>query len=229
MNIVVINGTEVKGCTYHIKEFFLSELKDDNKIEEFYLPRDMPHFCKGCKVCFFEDENLCPHASDTMPIWNSILSADLLVFATPVYALRIPGQLKALLDHFSCHWMVHRPNRAMFSKRAVILTNSIGAPNKAAQKDIITSLTWMGVSDIKSLGCGLMEGVIWHELSEERRGKIEKKTIKMARKYTEPKQGKKGIKVKVLFQMCKAMRRGIIKKEDNPSADDLHWIKNGWL
>jgi len=178
LNIVVINGTEVKGCTYHIKEFFLSELKDNNKIEEFYLPRDMPHFCKGCKVCFFEDENLCPHASDTMPIWNSILSADLLVFATPVYALRIPGQLKALLDHFSCHWMVHRPNRAMFSKRAVILTNSIGAPNKAAQKDIITSLTWMGVSDIKSLGCGLMEGVIWHELSENGAGKSKRKLSK---------------------------------------------------
>ena len=26
MNIVVINGTMVKGCTYNIKEIFLSEL-----------------------------------------------------------------------------------------------------------------------------------------------------------------------------------------------------------
>ncbi len=161
MNIVVINGTEVKGCTYRIKELFLSVLRDNNQLEEFYLPGDMPHFCEGCKVCFYKDENLCPHASYVRPIWNSILAADLLVFATPVYSMRIPGQLKALLDHFSCHWLVHRPDKAMFSKRAVILTNSIGAPNRPAQKDIITSLNWLGVSDVQCLGFGLMEGVIW--------------------------------------------------------------------
>ena len=42
MKIVVINGTEYKGCTYQIKEFFLSVLRDENEIAEFYLPKDMP-------------------------------------------------------------------------------------------------------------------------------------------------------------------------------------------
>lgn len=42
-----------------------------------------------------------------MPVWNAVLAADLLVFAYPVYALRVPGQMKSLLDHFACHWMVH--------------------------------------------------------------------------------------------------------------------------
>ncbi len=132
MKIVVINGTEIKGCTYHIKETFLSILKDENDIMEYYLPKDLPHFCTGCKKCFFKDENLCLHASFTMPIWNAILEADLLVFASPVYALRIPAQMKTVLDHFCCHWMVHRPDKKMFTKRAVILTNSIGAPNSPA-------------------------------------------------------------------------------------------------
>lgn len=45
MRIVVINGTEVKGCTFHMKETFMSALKDKNEIIEFYLPRDMPYFC----------------------------------------------------------------------------------------------------------------------------------------------------------------------------------------
>jgi multimeric flavodoxin WrbA len=40
---------------------------------------------------------------------------DLIVFAYPVYALRAPGQVKALLDHFAVHWMVHRPKSEMFS------------------------------------------------------------------------------------------------------------------
>ena len=54
MNIVVINGTEIKGCTYQIKETFLSVLRDGNEIVEYYFPKDMPHFCTGCKTCFFQ-------------------------------------------------------------------------------------------------------------------------------------------------------------------------------
>jgi hypothetical protein len=96
MNIVLINGTEVRGCTYHIKEFFLDELRDGNNLKEFYLPKDCPHFCCGCKTCFFKNENGCPHAEYTVPLWNDIIHADLLVFAYPVYVLRAPGQVKAL-------------------------------------------------------------------------------------------------------------------------------------
>jgi multimeric flavodoxin WrbA len=154
MNIVVINGTEVKGCTYRIKESFLEPLRTAHRIREFYLPKDCPKFCCGCKTCFFKNERLCPHAEYTMPVWDAVLAADLLVFAYPVYVLRAPGQIKALLDHFACHWMVHRPDKKMFTKRAVILTQSIGAPNGSAQKDVATSLSWMGVSDIKKLVLG---------------------------------------------------------------------------
>ena len=38
MKITVINGTEVKGCTYGIKEIFLEDLREGNEIMEFYLP-----------------------------------------------------------------------------------------------------------------------------------------------------------------------------------------------
>lgn len=229
MNIVVINGTEVKGCTYQIKESFLSVLREGNTIKEFYLPRDLPYFCQGCKVCFLEDENLCPHAEYTMPIWKEILAADLLVFATPVYALRAPGQVKTLLDHLCCHWMVHRPDQAMFSKRAVILTNSIGAPNKWAQKDIATSLNWLGVSDVKTLGFGLVEDVFWAALSEGRRDKIQTKTINFAKKYLKPKAGRKGLKIRFYFGVCKMLQKGQLKKSPSPSADTQHWLDNGWL
>ena len=125
MKIVVINGTEIKGCTYQIKEAFLSVLREGNEITEFYLPKDLPHFCNGCKTCFFKDENLCPHEAYTMPIWNAILKADLLVFSAPVYALRVPAQMKALLDHFCCHWMVHRPDKVMFTKQIALVHQTV--------------------------------------------------------------------------------------------------------
>lgn len=230
MNIVVINGTEIKGCTYRMKELFLENLRnDENNIIEFYLPKDMPKFCCGCKTCFNKGEVLCPHSEYTMPIWNKILDADLLVFAYPVYVLRTPGQVKALLDHFGCHWMVHRPDRKMFDKRAVILTQSIGAPNGAAQKDVSTSLTWLGVSDIKRFGFGTMGSVKWDEIEGKRRRKVEDGLKRFSKQYMSLKTVRKSIKVKAIFFIAKALHKDLIKKEDVLSLDSQHWIDNGWI
>jgi multimeric flavodoxin WrbA len=226
---VIITGTEVKGCTYHIKEAFLRGLSDAYEVIEFTLPRDMPYFCCGCKICFNDSERHCPHAESMLPIWNAILEADLIVFAAPVYVMRVPGQVKALLDHLGCHWMVHRPDPAMFYKHAAILTQSIGAPNGGAQKDIATSLSWMGVSSIKRLGFGLMEGVIWNELSKDRRGKILRKTERFAKIFSSIKPARKSLQTRILFYVAKQLHKSLLKKESSPSADNRHWIAQGWL
>lgn len=229
MNIVVFTGTEIKGCTYHIKELFVEPLRKENSIKEFSLPKDFPHFCCGCKNCFFKGEQYCPHAEHSIPIWNAMLEADLLVFAYPVYVLRAPGQVKALLDHFACHWLVHRPDRRMFYKRAVILTQSIGAPNGAAQRDVQTSLIWLGVSNMKKLGFGLMEGVIWEKLSEKKRQLIKNKVQKLAAQYVEPKTVNMGFKTRVFFALCRRIHKMTLKGEEVPSVDNQHWLDNGWL
>ncbi len=229
MKIVVINGTEVRGCTYHIKETFLSIIRENNELVEYYLPRDLNSFCSGCKTCFFKDENKCPHAKEVMPIWESILEADLLVFAYPIYALRAPAAIKSLLDHLCVHWMVHRPMEEMFSKRAVILTQAIGMFYKAGLKDVKTSLSWLGVSDVKSLGVGLLEGVKWNELSFKRQSKIESKIIKLAKKYKKNKKVKKRLIVKIKFYICKKMHQKFANKEETISADNLHYLNKGWI
>lgn len=229
MKIAVINGTEIKGCTYQIKESFLEFLRDDNEIIEFYLPKDLPHFCCGCKNCFLKSEQLCPHAKYVIPIWQAMLDSDLLVFASPVYALRTTAQMKSLLDHLCVHWMVHRPDDRMFDKKAVILTNAIGIFNSGAQKDIATSLMWLGVSNIKKLGIGLLEGIIWNELSDKRRNIIISKTKELAKRYKNDYKIHKGIKVGLLFAITKKMHQIFTKKEEILSADNQYWVDKGWV
>lgn len=229
MKILVINGTEVKGCSYHIKESFLENLRQGNEIVEFYLPKDLPQFCCGCKNCFFKSEELCPHAKYVMPIWNAMLDSDLLVFNSPVYALRATAQMKCLLDHLCVHWMVHRPDKKMFNKKAVILTNAIGIFNGSAQKDIATSLMWLGVSDIKKLGIGLLEGVYWDELSEKRKNIIISKTHNLADRYKNNYEVHKGLKVGFLFFLMRKMHQAIAKNEKVLSADNQHWLGKGWI
>jgi len=232
VKIVIINGTAVKGCTYQLKEIFLSAVKDGNEVTEFTLPKELPEFCCGCKNCFFKGEEACPHAAYTLPIWNAIMQSDIIVFTYPVYALRAPGSIKALLDHFCVHWIVHRPKEEMFSKRVAILTNSIGAPNGSAQKDVATSFSWLGVSDIKKLGFGLMEDVFWDKISEKRRAKMQKKTERFANKCLRP--IKKGsLKVKAFFMISKMMHQSGYKKElaqgKVPLLDNQYWVEKGWI
>ncbi len=87
----------------------------------------------------------------------------------------------------------------------------------------------MGISDISRLGFGLMDGVVWNDLSDKRRNKIISSTINLARKYRTYKTGRKGLKVHMFFVICKMLHKGLLKKEESPSADNQHWINNGWL
>ncbi|HHT25150.1 MAG TPA: NAD(P)H-dependent oxidoreductase [Clostridiaceae bacterium] len=231
MKCVVVNGTEQKGCTYNLKEIFLDELKP-RQLTEFYLPKDAPNYCTGCKLCFVKSETLCPHYQKVEPIWQAMLEADLIIFAYPVYVLRAPGHVKSLLDHLGVHWFAHRPDPRMFNKTAVIITQSIGAPNKEAQKDVKTCLNWLGVSRVKKIGFGMMEGVIWNEISEARRAKFERKIRKFARQFHDLTPANRSLKTKFIFQMCKMMQTLLSKKtpEGQELSPDLqHWIDNGWV
>lgn len=84
MKITAIIGTGVRGCSWHIKEAFLTPLRTaENEITEFTLPNDFAHFCVGCKTCFAHSEEKCPHYADFKPIHQAMLEAALLVSLIP--------------------------------------------------------------------------------------------------------------------------------------------------
>ena len=229
MKITVINGTPVKGVTYLMKEEFLSYLSGGNEVTEFY-PKDIPPFCIGCKNCFIRGEENCPHANQMNPIWSSIMKADLLVFAYPVYVLRAPASIKSLLDHMAVHWTVHRPEEEIFKKTAVIITNSVGAPNGSAQKDVKTSLQWMGLSKIYTCGAGMMGDIFVEKMTPKHRKMLENKMLKLATKVSAVKPRKHmSLKVWLLFTMAKLQHKVVLKSEIEPSLDNAHYIKNGWI
>lgn len=229
MKIAVINGTPLHGVTYHMKELFLSRFKNDHEIVEFY-PKDMPAFCLGCKNCFFHGEAKCPHHPSVDAVWRAMLDADLLVFAYPVYALRAPASIKSPLDHLCVHWMVHRPDPRMFEKTAVIITNSVGAPNGSAQKDVKTSLSWMGVSAIYACGAGMMGDILMDKMSAKHRAMLAKKMNRLADRVSDVKPRKrKSLKVALKFSMCKAQHKMVLKSEAEPSLDNRHYIEHGWI
>lgn len=229
MKIAVINGTSIKGVTYTMKEEFLNSLREGNDITEFY-PEEFPDFCTGCKSCFLLGEEKCSHFLKKAPIWNALLNADILVFAYPVYALRAPASIKSLLDHLCVHWLVHRPEPAFFEKTAVIITNSVGAPNGAAQKDVKTSLNWMGLSRVYTCGAPMMGDILVDTMTKKHRQMLEKKMKRLADKVLNVRAYRHmSFKVRMLFEMAKLQHKMVLKTEETPSLDNAHYIKHGWI
>ena len=231
MKITVINGTEKKGITYRFKEMFLEEFRGSAEITEFYLPRDLPGFCCGCTQCFLKDKALCKDYEYTQKIEKALLEADLLVFTSPSYVMHVTGAMKAMLDHFGYMWMPHRPAREMFGKRAVIITQCLGAGEKSTAKDIKDSLSWWGVTYIKTIGFKLMSDINWDKIPAKKRDAMTaaiKKTAAhfAAIDYSRP--AHTGIAAKAKFYIVRMMQTGL-GKDDPEYTDYKYWKANGWI
>lgn len=226
MNITVIYGTEHKGSTYNITQLLLNRLKNEtSEVTEFFLPRDMPHFCIGCSQCFMNGEEYCPHYEKVNKIKVALEKADLLIFSSPVYVFHTTGQMKTLLDHFGYQWMVHRPNKTMFNKMALVISTAAGAGMKSTNKDIIDSLTFWGVGRIIKYGKGVA-AINWNGVSDKKKIAIYKDLDKISAKIIETsKKVIPSVKVKALFYaMRMAQKKGGFNK-----ADADYWKSQGWL
>lgn len=229
MKIAVINGTPQKGVTFMMKEKFLNHLQKGNEITEFY-PKDYPEFCVGCKKCFLIGEEKCPHFSKKAIVWNTMLEADVIVFAYPIYGLHVPASIKSLLDHLCVHWLIHRPEPKFFEKTAVIITNSVGAPNRSAQKDVKTALNWMGLSEIHTCSMPLMGDIFVDRMSDSHKKIIAEKMRKMAKKVQKHQVSlSMKPKVRILFALAKLQHKMVLKTEEIPGLDNAHYIKYGWI
>ncbi len=231
MKITVINGTEKKGVTYRLKEIFLEQFKGNAEITEFYLPRDCPNFCAGCITCFGKDQNLCKDAKYIQPIEKALHEADLLVFTSPAYVFHTTGAMKAMLDHFGYRWIPHRPAKEMFGKRAVIITQCLGAGGSSTAKDIKDSLSWWGISYIKTVSFRLMSDVKWDKIPEKKRASFTSKLTSTAKKFAAidySKPAHTNLITKAKFYMVRSMQTGLGK--ENPEYTDFkYWKANGWL
>ena len=141
------------------------------------------------------------------------------------------GAMKALLDHFGYRWMPHRPAKEMFGKRALIITQALGAGEGSTAKDIKDSLSWWGISYIKICKFKLMGDVVWDRLPEKKRREMTNGMAKMAKKFASIDYGKKAhtnLITKGKFYIVRSMQTGLGKK--NPEYTDFkYWKANGWL
>jgi len=160
-----------------------------------------------------------------------MLEADLLVFTSPAYVFHATGAMKAMLDHFAYRWMPHRPAKEMFGKRAVIITQCLGAGGKSAAKDIKDSLSWWGISSIRVISFKLLSEVRWDKIPEKKKDMMKEKLINVAKRVKRTdfsKPAKTGLGTRFKFYAVRMLQTGLGK--DNPEYTDYkYWKERGWI
>lgn len=225
MNIVLIHGQSHEQTSCRTARLFAAKLGEQARIAEFFLPKDMPEFCKGCYTCLRQGEEHCPHYKYLKPVTQAIDNADLLVFSTPVYCMRTTGAMKAFLDHYFTRWITHRPKEAMYFKRAVIISSGAGAGMKKAAADIKTSLFNWGISDITVYGLRSMS-TSWEGVDEKVKLKVKQDMAGLAKKLKNTNRPPRvSLRSKFMFMAMRMMQ----KKGAACLEDTAYWAEKGWL
>lgn len=168
-------------------------------------------------------KSCAPHYTKLNPITNSMLEADVIILASPVYVFHSTGAMKAFLDHYGYMWMVHRPDERMFSKQAVCVSTAAGAGMKSTNKDMSHSLFFWGIPKRYKIGIAVYETRYSH-LSDKVKNRIDKKTSCVARKIKK-RNGKVrvGLITRVLFFVMH-----IAQKKGFNESDKNYWQSKGW-
>ncbi len=230
MKITVINGNLRHGSTWHSANAVISEIGklEEVSVSEFFLPKAMPHFCMGCFSCITKGEGTCPHAETVRPILDAILGADLIVLTSPVYAMNVSGQMKALLDHLCFMWMSHRPNPLMFNKIGLTVSTTAGAGLGQSTKAMRDSLTFWGAKRVYSFKSPV-SAMRWEDIKEPRKRSIESSSARLANKIVRSYRKRESMPNPLFRSFFFSIMRGMMRKNDWNLTDRGHWESNGWL
>lgn len=221
MKIVLIHGQNHKGSTCHIGRMLADKISGENQITEFFLPNDLDHFCLGCYSCM-KDMKKCPFYEEKMVIAQAMEKADLLILTSPNYCMLPSAPMKAFLDLFYQYWLPHRPQAAMFHKKAVVISTTAGMGAGKVCSQLKRTLAYWGVPYIKKYAVAV-QATNWKEVSPKKKEKIEKDIAALANLIKKAKPGKPSPYIRFMFNMMALAK----KNPDDPES--AHWKEQGWL
>ena len=159
--ILILNGSpRLNGNTAAlIREFTRGAEAGGNTVSRFDLDRMAIHGCRGCLGGGKNPDSPCVQKDDMEKIYPVYRSADIVVFASPMYYWAFSGQLKCVLDRLFAV-TEYDPNWVTPHKKAVLLmaAEGTGAENEAPVLHYYQSL--LGFLGWENLGSLIAGGVL---------------------------------------------------------------------
>lgn len=97
-NVLIISASPRKNGNSDIlcDRFAQGALESGHKVEKIFLASKNINYCRGCGVC--NTTHRCVQKDDMAEILEKMVTADVIVLATPVYFYTMDGQMKTLID-----------------------------------------------------------------------------------------------------------------------------------
>ncbi len=125
-DIIILNGSGRKnGSTSKLINAFTEGAKNaGNNVQEFFLQNMNIHGCLNCGGCK-RNGNPCIQKDDMERIYESFKTADIVVFASPIYFWTITGTLKTATDRL--YALFNKFGMENFKKESILILTA-GAP-----------------------------------------------------------------------------------------------------
>jgi multimeric flavodoxin WrbA len=217
MKIVVISGSPrgEKSQTRLLAEKLLSAAGSAGaQTELFDLGKARITFCRACEVCHTGPECVLP--DDVKGILATILGADGIVLATPVYLNQVTAQLKALLDRTS-----HFVHCLRLSGKYTVSVTTSGGGGGADVKAYLRSYSF-------SVGAQFVGGVDARvPLTDAHLAEAEKLGHTLAAAIAQKRQFP--VQLRIIEERRRYFGRIIEFHRGNWPYEYEYWRKQGWL
>jgi multimeric flavodoxin WrbA len=138
MKVVTLLGSPNKnGKTGEALGMFEENLiSKGHEVERIHLTDYTINGCVGCYACMQKkDELICALKDDAKAIFERMISADIIVYASPIYVFDFTSQMKALIDRHLCLTIDYgSPNQSSFinGKSVALLVTCAGSAEENA-------------------------------------------------------------------------------------------------
>lgn len=97
-NVLIISASPRKGGNSDTlcDRFAQGAKESGNNVEKTFIVAKNIGYCRGCGVC--NSTHKCVQKDDMAEILDKMVSADVIVLATPVYFYTMDGQMKTFID-----------------------------------------------------------------------------------------------------------------------------------
>lgn len=97
--VLVLSASPRKGGNSEMlcDQFILGVKEAGNQVEKIFLGNKRISYCIACEFCI-KNHGTCVYNDDMTEILEKMITADVIVMATPVYYYSMNGQMKTLID-----------------------------------------------------------------------------------------------------------------------------------
>ena len=158
MKVLVITGSAHKnGTTAYLTERFIEGAKEvGHEVYRFDAAFKNVHPCIACEKC--HNTGSCAFQDDMNELNPELLSADAVIFVSPIYYYDINAQIKAVIDRFYANdEKLHGNKKAALMLTMADTTSESAEGALATFKGMTNWLEWEEVGAVVGTNCMTLE------------------------------------------------------------------------